>query len=95
MRKLPAMLLVLACVQAISGCQSIIARSSSGISSDGLIYPGVKTFIDIQSEPRTFDIIGEPMGYSLIALSIIDLPFSVVLDTVLLPVDAVIVATSD
>ncbi|KKF34884.1 YceK/YidQ family lipoprotein [Erwinia tracheiphila] len=59
-------------VIALSGCGSIISRTMPGQGHGNQFYPGVQW--DIRDTPWRF-------------LTIIDLPLSLVVDTLLLPVD--------
>lgn len=61
------------CVLVLSGCGSIISRAVPGQGHGNQYYPGVQW--DIRDKPWRF-------------LAIIDLPLSLVVDTLLLPVDA-------
>ncbi|QKJ86735.1 YceK/YidQ family lipoprotein [Paramixta manurensis] len=61
------------CVFALSGCGSIISRTVPGQGHGNQYYPGVQW--DVRASPWRF-------------LTIIDLPLSLVADTLLLPVDA-------
>lgn len=82
----------------VSGCSSLVYRSLSGPPSGRPAppYPGVAT--DVSLIPVGFSVIaeqdtmGEKALYGVYALgittySIIDLPFSAVFDTLLLPFD--------
>ncbi|WP_437610659.1 YceK/YidQ family lipoprotein [Erwinia sp. V71] len=60
------------CVVALSGCGSIISRTVAGQGQGHQYYPGVRW--DVRDTPWRF-------------LTIIDLPLSLVADTLLLPVD--------
>ncbi|MGE9550474.1 YceK/YidQ family lipoprotein [Erwinia amylovora] len=66
-------LLVGLCVVVLSGCGSIISRTMPGQGHGNQFYPGVQW--DVRDTPWRF-------------LTIIDLPLSLVVDTLLLPVDA-------
>ncbi|WP_370521061.1 YceK/YidQ family lipoprotein [Pantoea sp. BAV 3049] len=61
------------CVMLLSGCGSIISRTMPGQGHGNQFYPGVQW--DVRDTPWRF-------------LTIIDLPLSLVVDTLLLPVDA-------
>ncbi|MBK0032782.1 YceK/YidQ family lipoprotein [Erwinia sp. S43] len=61
------------CVLLLSGCGSIISRAVPGQGHGNQYYPGVQW--DVRDTPWRF-------------LTIIDLPLSLVVDTLLLPVDA-------
>ena len=61
------------CVLLLSGCGSIISRAVPGQGHGNQYYPGVQW--DIRDKPWRF-------------LAIIDVPLSLVVDTLLLPVDA-------
>lgn len=61
------------CVVVLSGCGSIISRTMPGQGHGNQFYPGVQW--DVRDTPWRF-------------LTIIDLPLSLVVDTLLLPVDA-------
>ena len=61
------------CVLLLSGCGSIISRTIPGQGHGKQYYPGVQW--DVRDTPWRF-------------LTIIDLPLSLVADTLLLPVDA-------
>ncbi|MCX8956397.1 YceK/YidQ family lipoprotein [Erwinia psidii] len=61
------------CVITLSGCGSIISRTMPGQGHGNQFYPGVQW--DVRDTPWRF-------------LTIIDLPLSLVVDTLLLPVDA-------
>lgn len=64
----------------LSGCASVVERSSSG--NYKYAYTGVRTDLhDLNTKDALF-----------VPFIIIDLPFSFVLDTILLPVDGVIYA---
>ncbi|WP_338564183.1 YceK/YidQ family lipoprotein [Erwinia sp. E_sp_B04_7] len=60
-------------VMLLSGCGSIISRTFPGQGHGNQYYPGVQW--DVRDTPWRF-------------LTIIDLPLSLVVDTLLLPVDA-------
>ncbi|NIF20528.1 YceK/YidQ family lipoprotein [Pantoea sp. Acro-835] len=64
--------LLLAAVTLVSGCGSIISRTVPGQGHGNQYYPGVRW--DVRDGPWR-------------ALTIIDLPLSAVMDTLLLPVD--------
>ena len=66
-------LLVVTAMLALTGCGSIISRTFPGQGHSNQYYPGVQW--DIRDTPWRF-------------LTIIDLPLSLVVDTLLLPVDA-------
>lgn len=66
-------LLLLVSVLVLSGCGSIISRTFPGQGHGNQYYPGVQW--DVRDTPWRF-------------LTIIDLPLSLVVDTLLLPVDA-------
>lgn len=57
----------------LSGCGSIISRTMPGQGQGNQYYPGVQW--DVRDRPWRF-------------IAIIDLPLSLVVDTLLLPVDA-------
>lgn len=61
------------CVVVLSGCGSIISRTMPDQGHGNQFYPGVQW--DVRDTPWRF-------------LTIIDLPLSLVVDTLLLPVDA-------
>ena len=61
------------CVLLLSGCGGIISRAVPGQGHGNQYYPGVQW--DVRDTPWRF-------------LTIIDLPLSLVVDTLLLPVDA-------
>ena len=61
------------CVLLLSGCGSIISRAVPGQGHGNQYYPGVQW--DVRDTPWRF-------------LTIIDPPLSLVVDTLLLPVDA-------
>lgn len=61
------------CIVMLSGCGSIISRTMPGQGHGNQFYPGVQW--DVRDTPWRF-------------LTIIDLPLSLVVDTLLLPVDA-------
>lgn len=61
------------CVLVLSGCGSIISRAVPGQGHGNQYYPGVQW--DVRDTPWRF-------------LTIIDLPLSLVVDTLLLPIDA-------
>jgi len=61
------------CVLALSGCGSIISRTVPGQGHGNQYYPGVQW--DVRDTPWRF-------------LTIIDLPLSLIVDTLLLPVDS-------
>lgn len=60
------------CILVLSGCGSIISRAVPGQGHGNQYYPGVQW--DIRDTPWRF-------------LTIIDLPLSLIVDTLLLPVD--------
>ncbi|RRZ92764.1 YceK/YidQ family lipoprotein [Erwinia sp. 198] len=66
-------LLLACCLAMLTGCGSIISRTLPGQGHGNQYYPGVQW--DVRDTPWRF-------------LTIIDLPLSLVLDTLLLPVDA-------
>ena len=66
-------LLLALSVLVLSGCGSIISRTFPGQGHGNQYYPGVQW--DVRDTPWRF-------------LTIIDLPLSLVVDTLLLPVDA-------
>ena len=66
-------LLLACCLTMLTGCGSIISRTLPGQGHGNQYYPGVQW--DARDTPWRF-------------LTIIDLPLSLVLDTLLLPVDA-------
>ncbi|MEZ0581640.1 YceK/YidQ family lipoprotein [Erwinia sp. STN24] len=66
-------LLLACCLMMLTGCGSIISRTLPGQGHGNQYYPGVQW--DVRDTPWRF-------------LTIIDLPLSLVLDTLLLPVDA-------
>ncbi|MFS2224050.1 YceK/YidQ family lipoprotein [Pantoea sp. B65] len=70
--KLSRLLLLAACMVSLTGCGSIISRTVSGQGHGNQYYPGVQW--DVRDTPWRF-------------LTIIDLPLSLVVDTLLLPVD--------
>lgn len=61
------------CLMMLTGCGSIISRTIPGQGHGNQYYPGVQW--DVRDTPWRF-------------LTIIDLPLSLVVDTLLLPVDA-------
>ncbi|MFC0141459.1 YceK/YidQ family lipoprotein [Erwinia mallotivora] len=61
------------CIVMLSGCGSIISRTMPGQGHGNQFYPGVQW--DVRDTPWRF-------------LTIIDLPLSLVVDSLLLPVDA-------
>ncbi|XBS71187.1 YceK/YidQ family lipoprotein [Acerihabitans sp. KWT182] len=61
-----------ACVLGLTGCGSIISRTFPGQGHGNQYYPGVK-----------WDLRDSPWRY----ITVIDLPLSMVVDTILLPVD--------
>ena len=61
------------CLLMLTGCGSIISRTMPGQGHGNQYYPGVQW--DVRDTPWRF-------------LTIIDLPLSLVLDTLLLPVDS-------
>ncbi|EXU74595.1 YceK/YidQ family lipoprotein [Erwinia mallotivora] len=61
------------CIVMLSGCGSNISRTMPGQGHGNQFYPGVQW--DVRDTPWRF-------------LTIIDLPLSLVVDTLLLPVDA-------
>lgn len=67
------MLLVVVMTIVLSGCGSIISRTIPGQGHGNQYYPGVK-----------WDLRDSAWRY----VTIIDLPFSLVFDTLLLPIDA-------
>ncbi|WP_419057583.1 YceK/YidQ family lipoprotein [Kluyvera georgiana] len=67
------MLLVVVMTIVLSGCGSIISRTIPGQGHGNQYYPGVK-----------WDLRDSAWRY----VAIIDLPFSLVFDTLLLPIDA-------
>lgn len=66
-------LLVAAMVMVLSGCGSIISRTIPGQGHGNQYYPGVQ-----------WDLRDSTWRY----VTILDLPFSLVFDTLLLPIDA-------
>ncbi|HBV39102.1 MAG TPA: YceK/YidQ family lipoprotein [Erwinia sp.] len=66
-------LLLIVSLTMLTGCGSIISRTFPGQGHGNHYYPGVQW--DVRDTPWRF-------------LTIIDLPLSLVLDTLLLPVDA-------
>lgn len=66
-------LLLASCLTMLTGCGSIISRTLPGQGHGNQYYPGVQW--DVRDSPWRF-------------ITIIDLPLSLVLDTLLLPVDA-------
>ena len=78
--------LVAAFLLSTSGCQSIGARSNLPPENH---YPYMGVAADL-------DLIWNPcLGHMLAPMGIIDLPFSLVVDTVLLPVDLIHVLEKD
>lgn len=73
MKKIICGLLLGTSLLVLSGCGSIISRTLPGQGHGKQFYPGVQW--DIRDTPWRF-------------LTIIDLPLSLVVDTLLLPVDA-------
>lgn len=67
------MILVVVMTVVLSGCGSIISRTIPGQGHGNQYYPGVK-----------WDLRDSAWRY----VTIIDLPFSLVFDTLLLPIDA-------
>ena len=67
------MILVAAMVIMLTGCGSIISRTIPGQGHGNQYYPGVK-----------WDLRDSAWRY----VTILDLPFSLVFDTLLLPIDA-------
>ncbi|MCU5775380.1 YceK/YidQ family lipoprotein [Erwiniaceae bacterium BAC15a-03b] len=66
------LMLLATCIFCLTGCGSIISRTVSGQGHGNQYYPGVQW--DVRDTPWRF-------------LTIIDLPLSLVVDTLLLPVD--------
>ena len=67
------MILVVVMTVVLSGCGSIISRTIPGQGHGNQYYPGVK-----------WDLRDSAWRY----VTIVDLPFSLVFDTLLLPIDA-------
>lgn len=66
-------LVVGCCVLVLSGCGSIISRTVPGQGHGNQYYPGVQW--DVRDTPWRF-------------LTVIDLPLSLLVDTLFLPIDA-------
>lgn len=73
MKKCGYVVVIALCAAMLSGCGSIISRTFPGQGKGNQYYPGVQW--DVQDRPWQF-------------LAIIDLPLSLVVDTLFLPVDA-------
>lgn len=68
------------CLLTLSGCMSFAARYDPSIyDNKNQFYPGVKL---------TFDVIEEDSPYFPGKILFIDLPFTLVADTLLIPIDA-------
>ncbi|WP_347253827.1 YceK/YidQ family lipoprotein [Leminorella grimontii] len=73
----------------LSGCSSIVMRSTG--YDDYAVYPGVRESVKVLNYRCSAACIEDAIIKPLL---FIDLPFSFVLDTVLLPVDGVIYGVS-
>ncbi len=82
--------IALAACALTSGCASIFARSAGGVDE---FYMGAKTDCAILTESGQGDF-GAYTG-GLAPLALLDLPLSIVLDTVLLPIDVFLVIKKD
>ncbi|HGO5814605.1 TPA: YceK/YidQ family lipoprotein [Mannheimia haemolytica] len=76
--KLTKLAVALLLTSSLSGCGTLLSLGVGDCSP----YSGVRANADLMSEPG-------PDGPALTALGIVDMPFSLVADTVLLPVTAV------
>ncbi len=72
----------------MSGCASIFARSTIGVDE---FYIGTKTDWAIITESGKGDFSAYTTG--LKPLAVLDIPLSAILDTVLLPVDVLLVSS--
>ncbi|AHG79496.1 hypothetical protein X875_8780 [Mannheimia varigena USDA-ARS-USMARC-1388] len=76
--KLAKLVVIALLATSLSGCGTLLSFGVGDCSP----YSGVRANADLMSEPG-------PDGAALTALGIVDMPFSLVADTVLLPVTAI------
>ena len=92
MKKLTRIVVSLALATHVAGCASIGKHVQNIGSSESNIYAGTRLDCDVlrlATGKEQTDRTGEEWARSLTPLVVVDLPFSFVMDTALLPIDAI------